>query len=150
MARFKFKLDGLLKLREFKENQLKVELGKLLQEIEETKSIILQLNIDLDEGYDAHSKVLYSGPGVKMLQFFPEYFQGKREDIKNKENLIHALNKKMEAKREELALARGEVKIVENLKEKKMIQFTKEKNKKDMEKIEDQLSMTRSSERNNI
>jgi flagellar protein FliJ len=150
MANFKFKLDGLLKLREFKENQLKVELGRILQEIEETKNIIVQLNKDLDEGYEAHSKVLYSGSGAKMLQFFPEFFQGKREDIRNKENLIHALTKKVDMKREELAMARGEVKIVENLKEKKLVQFTKEKNKKDLEKIEDQLAMTRSSQLNNI
>lgn len=150
MPKFKFKLDGLLKLREFKETQLKVELGLILQEIEETKANITQLNQDLDEGYEAHSKVLYSGSGAKMLQFFPEYFQGKREDIKNKENLIFALNKKMESKRNELATARGEVKIVESLKEKKQIKFKKQKLRKDQEKIEDQLAMTRSAQLDNL
>jgi flagellar protein FliJ len=150
MAKFKFKLDGLLKLREFKETKVKVELGRIIQDIEETKEKVHQLNLDLDEGYEAHGKVLCSGSGAKMLQFFPEFFQVKREDIKNKENLIHALSKKLEAKRVELASARGEVKIVENLKEKKHIEFKKEKLKKDQEKIEDQLAMTRNSQLGNL
>jgi flagellar protein FliJ len=64
--------------------------------------------------------------------------------------LIHDLYKKAELKREELATARGEVKIVENLKEKKLLKFTKEKDKKDQENIDDQLSMTRSTQLNNI
>jgi flagellar FliJ protein len=38
-----------------------------------------------------------------MLQFFPYFIQGKKEDIKNKENLLWALRKKYDAKILELA-----------------------------------------------
>lgn len=31
----------------------------------------------------------------RMLQFFPYFIQGKKEDIKNKENLLWALRKSM-------------------------------------------------------
>lgn len=147
MKKFKFKLDGLLKLREFKESQLKIELGHIIREIEETKRIIEKLNDDLDEGYEAHEKILYKNAGGNLIKFFPEYFQAKREDIKNKENLLYSLNRKMEAKRKELALARGEVKVIENLKEKKAEEHKKEKEKLEQLSIDDLLSMRRNLEK---
>ena len=141
MQKFKFKLAGLLKLREFKENKLKVELGHINREIEETKLLIKKLNNDLDEGYDAHEKILYKNAGGSLIRFFPEFFQAKREDIKNKENFIFALQRKMELKREELAQARGEVKVIENLKDKKKQEYNKEMLKKEELMIEDLLMM---------
>ena len=40
-----------------------------------------------------------------------------------------------------MAIARGEVKVMENFKEKKQIEWSKEKNKKDQEAIEEILMM---------
>jgi flagellar FliJ protein len=51
------------------------------------------------------------------------------------------LKKKYDKKIEELAAARGEVKVMENFKEKKKGEWTKEKNKKEQEAIEEILMM---------
>ena len=82
----------------------------------------------------------------RMIQFFPYFIQGKKDDIKNKESLLWALKKKYDQKITELATARGEVKVMENFKEKKKGEYTKERNKKEMESIEEIIMMRRHSE----
>jgi flagellar FliJ protein len=145
MQKFKFKLDGLLKVREFKEKKIKIELGQILKDIGHTKDLIAKMNVDIDETYKAQEDLMTTVVDGKMLQFFPMYIQGRKEDIKNKETLLWSLQKKYQQKVEELAMARGEVKVLENFKEKKHHEWTKEKNKKELETIEEILSMRRNS-----
>jgi flagellar FliJ protein len=145
MQKFKFKLDGLLKVREFKEKKIKIELGQILKDIGHTKELIAKMNVDIDETYKAQEDLMATVVDGKMLQFFPMYIQGRKEDIKNKENLLWSLQKKYQQKVEELAMARGEVKVLENFKDKKHQEWTKVKNKKELETIEEILTMRRNS-----
>lgn len=141
MKEFKFKLDGLLKLREFKEKTIKVELGLILKEISIVENKIAEANRAISETYEAQEAFMKDPSSGQMLQFFPRFVQGKKEDIKNKENLLWSLKKKYEKKILELAQARGEVKVMENFKETKKDLWKKEKNKKEVEKIEEILMM---------
>lgn len=141
MKEFKFKLDGLLKLREFKEKTIKVELGLILKEISIVENKIAEANRAITETYEAQEAFMKDPSSGQMLQFFPRFVQGKKEDIKNKENLLWSLKKKYEKKILELAQARGEVKVMENFKETKKDLWKKEKNKKEVEKIEEILMM---------
>lgn len=141
MQKFKFKLDGLLKVREFKEKKIKIELGEILKEIAVVEDKISSANKAIDETYEAQESFMKDPSVGNMLQFFPYFIQGKKEDIKNKENLLWALKKKYDVKITELAAARGQVKVMENFKEKKKIEHTKERNKKEMEAIEEILMM---------
>ena len=143
MQQFKFKLDGLLKVREFKEKKIKIELGEILKEIGEVQGNIALANKAIDESYEAQEVCLKDHSSGRMIQFFPYFVQGKKEDIKNKENLLWALKKKFDLKIKELATARGEVKVMENFKEKKLGEWKKERNKKEMETIEEVLMMRR-------
>jgi flagellar FliJ protein len=142
MQKFKFKLDGLLKVREFKEKKVKIELGEILKEMNHVEELIAAANKAISETYDAQEAFMQdSTSSGQMLQFFPLFIQGKKEDIKNKENLLWSLKKKYEKKIAELALARGEVKIMENFKDKKKDEWSKERNKKEQEAIEEILMM---------
>ena len=141
MQKFKFKLDGLLKVREFKEKKIKIELGQILKEISEVEEKILLASKAIDETYEAQDVFMRDPSAGKMLQFFPYFIQGKKEDIKNKENLLWALRKKYDVKITELAMARGQVKVMENFKDKKKGEWTKERNKKEQEAIEEILMM---------
>lgn len=142
MQKFKFKLDGLLKVREFKEKKIKIELGEILKEMNDVEEKIALANTAISETYDAQEAFMQdSTSSGQMLQFFPLFIQGKKEDIKNKENLLWSLRKKYDKKIAELAQARGEVKIMENFKEKKHGEWSKEKNKKEQEAIEEILMM---------
>jgi len=141
MQKFKFKLDGLLKVREFKEKQLKIELGEILKEINLVEEKIAEANRAIAETYDAQEAFMRDPSNGQMLQFFPMFIQGKKEDIKNKDNLLWSLRKKYDKKVAELATARGEVKVMENFKDKKKDEWSKEKNKKEQEAIEEILMM---------
>lgn len=141
MQKFKFKLDGLLKVREFKEKQLKIELGEILKEINLVEEKIAEANRAIAETYDAQEAFMRDPSNGQMLQFFPLFIQGKKEDIKNKDNLLWSLKKKYDKKIAELATARGEVKVMENFKDKKKTEWSKEKNKKEQEAIEEILMM---------
>ena len=89
MQKFKFKLDGLLKVREFKEKKVKIELGEILREINDVENKIALANQAISETYDAQEAFMAdSNSSGQMLQFFPLFIQGKKEDIKNKENLL--------------------------------------------------------------
>jgi flagellar FliJ protein len=137
MQKFKFKLDALLKVREFKEKKIKIELGEILREIVGVDEKIALANKAIDETYEAQDVFMKDPSAGKMLQFFPYFIQGKKEDIKNKESLKWALKKKYDAKIVELAEARGQVKVMENFKEKKQVEYTRERNKKEQEAIEE-------------
>jgi flagellar FliJ protein len=143
MQKFKFKLDGLLKVREFKEKKIKIELGELLREIGAVEEKIRSANSAIDETYEAQEAFMRDPSLGQMLQFFPYFIQGKKEEIKNRENLLWALKKKYDTKITELATARGQVKVMENFKEKKLTEWTKQRNKKELESIEEILMMRR-------
>jgi len=141
MQRFKFKLDGLLKVREFKEKRIKIELGEILKEINAVEEKIANIHIAIDETYEAQDRFVADAAAGRMIQFFPMFIQGKKEDLKNQESLLWALKKKYASKIEELATARGEVKIMENFKEKKKTEHHRMAMKKEQEEIEENFMM---------
>ncbi len=141
--KFKFKLDALLKVREFNEKKIKIELGEILKEIGEVEAMIILANKAIDETYEAQETFMQDPAAGRMIQFFPYFIQGKKEEIKNKENLLWALKKKYDAKIVELAEARGQVKVMENFKDKKKGEWTKERNKKEQEAIDELLMIRR-------
>lgn len=143
MKNFKFKLEGLLKLRKFDEQKVKQEIGQIVSEIQRVKDRITQLEKDIDDAYKARDIELRGKVNGQFLHFFPMFLKGKEEDISNNESLLYALQRKYDAKVLELNEARGRVKVVENLKEKEMTKAKKEWNKKEEEKIQDILIMRR-------
>lgn len=146
MNKFKFKLEGLLKLRKFEEQKVKLEIGQIVSEIQKTKDRIKQLKRDIAEGYEARDREMSGVVSGQFLHFFPMFLKGKEEDIVNNENLLMALERKYSTKVLELNEIRGKVKVVENLKEKELTLFKKKLNKKNEEKIQDILTMRRNRE----
>lgn len=137
MDPFKFKLEGLLKLRHFTEEKIKYQLGEIVQELTKLKSEIVQLKKDISVGFESQENMLKEATNGKMLQFYSYYIQGKREHIKYRQNLIANLEVQREKKVRELEKAMGDSKIVENLKEKKLTEFKMEVNKKQEEAREE-------------
>jgi|GEM_PF-580817 len=142
--KFKFKLEALLKVREFKEKNLKVELGRIIQEIELQKERIVQINSDIDQSYQTHDQMVNEVVSGSFLQFFPAYLKGKKAELELAHNNLDSLQKKMEAKLIELAQARGETKVLENQKDREKTVHKKEIDKKIHEDIEELFIMRRS------
>lgn len=143
MKGFKFKLDGLLKVREFKERALKVELGQILTQINEAKDEIVRLKENIQETYDAQDQFLSDPAAGDMIKFFPKFIETKNLAIDNQNNLIYALEKKFDSKQSELATARGEVKVIENLKDKKKTEYKKKIEKKHQENVDELVQIRR-------
>jgi len=135
--KFKFKLDGLLKVREFKEKKIKLELGDILKEIEHAKGIIAKAQQDIEDCYEAQEAFVAEPAAGRMVQFFPQYIQSRREEQKIQENILYSLNRKYQEKIKELAHAKGEVKVIDNLKDKQQLEFNKKKEKKLQEGIDE-------------
>ena len=143
MVKYKYKLEGLLKLRKFKESHLKVELGTINQSMTEVKNQLSKLRDNIKSTYHDQEKVLSSAASGQMAQFYPYYIQGQREDIKNKESLLYSLEKKYEKKLEELSTAMAESKLINNMKEKDFNDYKKKLEKKQEGMREDLNQITR-------
>ena len=137
MKKFKYKLDALLKLKEFNEKKIKVELGEILKEIQLTEDRIEKLNRDIDEAYGLQGTILSGEAKGEMLQFIPYFIQGKKQDILNTTTVLNSLKKRYELKLEELRSARGEVKVLENHKDKEKTDWRKEVDKWQMQQTEE-------------
>lgn len=148
--KFKFKLDGLLKVRHFKEEQLKVDLGQVNQEIAQVKARIAQLQQEIDDSYIEQEKVLESSSNGQLAKFFPYYIEAKREDIKNNENLLYALEKKFQKKLAEVNKAMGDSKVISDMKDKHKAQWKKDYEKKSQADIDEVLSMRRAFKGNDL
>lgn len=137
MEPFKFKLNGLLRLRKFTEEKIKIELGEIVKELTRLKGEIRQLRKDIDVGFQSQEKILEKSTKGSFVQFYSYYIQGKREHIKNREAQIFSLEKKMDLKVLEMKKAMGDTKVIDGLKEKKYLAYKKELQKKEMDNLDD-------------
>ena len=140
---FKFKLSGLLKLRKFKEEKLKIEISSILKKIEDTKAEIKNVTENLKEVYLSQEELLKKGATGNIVRAYPEFIQAKREDIQGKKKYLETLVKKYEETMERMRKAMGDVKVI-----KKMELRDKKKHKLKMEKknneiIEEIINMRR-------
>lgn len=135
--KFKFKLVGLLKVREFKEKKIKVELGEILKDIEDVKNRINQDQLDIEDCYKAQEALLAQPTAGQMAQFYPQFIETKRQDQIAQRAILYSLDKKYAEKVKELALAKGEVKVLDNLKEKHQKIHKKQIDKKLQEAIDE-------------
>lgn len=142
MQRFKFKLDALLKLRQFKEKKIETELGEIVKKIEILKLEINKHNQDIDLGYKTEEELLKGSADGRTISFFPSFFSGKRAAIKVCKLKINALEDAYEKKIEELKVAKGEVKVVDQMKENSLARFKKEYDRYE-QNIQDEFVMMR-------
>lgn len=141
MKKFTFSLDGLLKLREFKETQVKTELGVIVTMIEETKQLIIKTEGDLLYYSEQQQEMIEETTLARDIQQVLKYVkasEAKKEKLKN--DLIEHY-KKFEQKKIELAAAMADAKLIANLKDKKKLEHKKEYEKKQQQDIEELFNM---------
>lgn len=138
MKKYQFKLDPVLKLRRLKEEQCRVQLGQLTSELTKIEN---QIEYDKNEVLN-YSKIqeasLKNGVRGDQIQAFPMLIAGKEKNLELLYRDKKITERKIEEKRKELAELRGELKVIENLKEKDYTQYKKEINKEIDQKVEEQ------------
>lgn len=139
MKKYKFKLDALLKIRKLKEEQCKMEIGRIQVRIRELEDEIKQQHAGIDEAYEMQEKALQGGMEGLEVRFHPYYVQGKRTHIKALEAEKARYQEYVEYKYDELSRFRADVKVIEQMKERDLKAHKKRIEKKMNEQIEEQV-----------
>jgi len=138
MKKYQFRLEAVLKLRRLKEENCRIELGQLLMQLRKIEDQIAHDRAQQSTYHDIQETSLKQGITAGQLQAFPMLLAAKDTNIiymlKEKEKQEHLI----EEKRQELATLKGELKVMENLKEKDYNEFKKALNKETDQKVEEQ------------
>ena len=124
---FKFKLEPVLRLRELKEEEIKNELGQVIGKINNKLELIEKYKEEIRFYFNRYEQSestrgeLTSG----LRQYMPEFLVSHYDKIKKCKSEILDLEKSKSELINNLAQAKGQVKIFSNLKEKKYQEFKK-------------------------
>ena len=138
MKKYTFKLEPVLKVRKLKEENCRTELGLLISHLTRIEDQIKHEQLEIENYFKIQETSLKNGIRGDQIQAFPNLIAAKDKNIqllqrdkKNQEQLI-------ENKRKELAVLKGDLKVIENLKEKEYDEFRKAYNKEVDQKVEEQ------------
>lgn len=138
MKKYLFKLDAVLKLRKLKEENCRTELGLLNKELEIIVQKIATDKEEIGKYYQIQELALKTGATAGRLQTFPLLVEAKENSIKVFERKKKNHEEMIQEKKQELAILRGELKVIENLKEKDFTDWKKAYNKEVDQKVEEQ------------
>lgn len=138
MKRYTFRLEPVLKVRKLKEENCRQELGRLITQLTKIDNQLAHDHSEIDSYYKIQEGAMKVGIRGDQIQAFPMLVAGKERNIqlltrdkKIQEDLI-------EEKKRELATLRGELKVIENLKEKDYTEYRVAANKETDQKVEEQ------------
>lgn len=138
IKKYTFRLEPVLKLRKLKEENCKVELGQLLSELNRIEDQLIHDKNEIETYYKVQETALKTGMNGGHLQAFPMMVGGKERNIQ----LLLRDKKKQEdliiEKKRELAILKGDLKVIENLKEKGFDEHRKAITKELNQKVEEQ------------
>lgn len=138
MKKYQFKLDAVLKLRKLKEENCRTELGLLNRGLERIIDQISHENAEITKYYQIQELSLKTGSLAGKLQTFPGMIAAKEKTLKLLERDKKRQEEMIEEKKYELAILRGELKVMDNLKEKDFTEWKKAYNKEIDQKVEEQ------------
>lgn len=138
MKKYAFRLEPVLKLRKLKEENCRTELGLLNMHLDKIDSQLAHDKNEIDTYYKIQEGSLKNGMSGSQLQAFPMLISAKTKNIQ----LLEADRQKqlqlIEEKKQELAQLRGDLKVMENMKEKDYETYRKALNKEIDQKVEEQ------------
>lgn len=147
MPGFNFKLQRVLQVKKYKEDQLKTELANLKREYLKQESVLFTLEESLREQFIILvEKQRNLTNTLNEILWRYNYISRLQEDIENQRKRLAELNEKIKEVTIKLIGASQEKQIIENLKERKIKQFKLEMEKQEQEFM-DEVGITRFSRR---
>lgn len=138
MKRYVFRLEPVLKIRKLKEENIRMELGQLLIQLNQIDDQINHDRNEINNYYTIQEKSLGQGILANQLQAFSMLVIAKEKNIQLLEASKIKQIELIELKKNELSQARGELKVIENLKEKDLNNYKASYNKELDQKVEEQ------------
>lgn len=122
-----------------KEENCRNELGRLNMELGRIENQMAHDRNEIDKYYQIQEGALKNGKmNGSQLQAFPMLVAGKQRNIELLEKAKQRQLEMIEEKKRELAQLRGDLKIIENMKDKDFQAWRKATNKQIDEKVEEQ------------
>ncbi len=115
-----------------------MELGQLIRELSRIENQINFDKNDIENFYKIQENSLTSGMNGGQLQAFPLLIAAKSENIKRLEKAVIRQEQLIADKKVELAKLKGDLKVMENLKQKDYDEYRKDVNKQIDQKVEEQ------------
>ncbi len=138
MRKFQFRLEAVLKLRKLREENCRTELGILNRFLESIHAQIAHDRNEIQKYFLMQENSLRNGIPASQLQTFPGLIAAKDKNIQLREREIKRQEELIQQKKEELAILRGDLKVMENMKEKDFGEWKKAYNKDVDQKVEEQ------------
>jgi flagellar FliJ protein len=141
--KYKFKLEAVLKMRKIREDQCKMEIGRIQVEIGKINAQIDEQNAGISEAYELQELSLKDGSTGQESRFHPYFVSGKRSHIESLQVSLRELEERVAKMYRILTQFRADVKLIEKMKEKDQKKFKKARDKKINENLEEQSQMLR-------
>lgn len=140
MAKFIFNMQGLLNIKEKLEEQAKTEYGKALAKLEQEKSILLNLKNKKQENILSFRESINKGVKPNYIDNINKYISFIDKKIEEQTQNINKAKEIVEEKRLALLEAMKERKVLETLKEKEKENYFKEELKNEQKIIDEIVS----------
>lgn len=140
MAKFIFNMQGLLNIKEKLEEQSKTEYGKALSKLEQEKSILLNLKNKKQENILSFRESINKGVKPNYIDNINKYISFIDKKIEEQMQNINKVKEIVEEKRLALLEAMKERKVLETLKEKEKENYFKEELKNEQKIIDEIVS----------
>ncbi len=135
--KFKFRLNPLLKLREHREKERKKEHAAAADEVQKHKQHLDALDTKRIETLDHQRERLTGRLSVAEALVFSRYIMKLKRQRMAGTELLHALEKEAELKRQKLVEAARDRKIFDLLKEKQQLRHRQEIEKQDQKELDE-------------
>ena len=129
MAKFKFKLQTFLNVKEQIEKSIKIELGIAVQKFERQKTILKEIKHEIENQEKDYREEAISGVTLSSLRNRIEYIHVMRENEISQKQRVNEEKINVDKIRERLIEIMKEKKVLEKLKEKELALFKKEQEK---------------------
>lgn len=127
MARFNFKLQRVLEYRKHKEDQIKTELFQIKQLYSDEETALLEIEEKIDECLMRfYHKQAFKIIAIEEIIWYNNYLLGLHQLVNLKKKRMEELLVKIEETRQRLIKASQEKKVLEKLKERRLIEFNQE------------------------
>ena len=138
MKKYTFRLEPVLKVRKLKEENCRMELGTLVTFLGKIDAQLEHDRREVDNYFKIQESAMKVGVRGDQIQAFPMLVAAKEKNIQLLMRDRKKQEEMIEEKRQELAVLRGELKVIENLKEKDYTEYRKAMNKEIDQKVEEQ------------
>lgn len=138
LKKYSFRLEAVLKLRKLKEENCRMEMGRLLLELNRIDDQLAHDRAEIEKYFLIQEETLKKGVRGSQVQSLPMLVEGKDRNIQLLTKERAKQEQKIAEKKLELATLKGELKVMENMKDKDFQEYKRLMNKEIDQKVEEQ------------